>query len=367
MRILVISPIASHPEDQGNSVRIAAIGRQLQLLGHIVHFVYYPLEGLTQQQRITMSKEWDYFHTLPCQLPNTARTLGDFFGVDDWYDPKLGAYVADLHEKWAFDAAIVNYVWFSRALESLPDSVLKVVDTHDIFGDRHKRFAEIGLEPEWFYTTVDEERRGLTRAHRVWGIQDEESSYLRDLLHETSSEVYTVGHISPSRFQAERPVRDRPIVGYLGSGNPFNVSAMRKFAETLQLNGDLVNKYQFVIAGSICDKIDTIPPFKVLGRVNTVEQFYAQVDVVINPMNSGTGLKIKTLEALSFGLPFIGTPSALVGIPCIQLGDESAYDDLLVLFENSSTVLNAASSKATFIEYGRTQLASLKKNFPVVI
>ena len=45
MRVLIVSPIPSHPQEQGNSARIFALGKLLQSAGFIVHFLYYTLEG----------------------------------------------------------------------------------------------------------------------------------------------------------------------------------------------------------------------------------------------------------------------------------------------------------------------------------
>jgi Glycosyl transferases group 1 len=47
-------------------------------------------------------------------------------------------------------------------------------------------------------------------------------------------------------------------------------------------------------------------PFR-LGVVERLEYFYAMVDCIVNPMIGGTGLKIKTIEALGYGRPIIGT------------------------------------------------------------
>lgn len=361
MRILVISPIASHPQNQGNSARIAAICRQFQLLGHVVHFMYYPLEGLSRRQTEVMSASWDHFHTIPCDLPNTSKTLGPFYAVDDWYDYRLGAAVSKLHAQWNFDIVWVNYVWFSAALDSLPDTVYKIIDTHDVFGDRHLRFLEIGLEPEWFYTTVEQEYIGLTRADLVVAIQDEEADYFRSALVDSHTEVITIGHITPPRFVENAASTTVPVVGYLGSGNPFNVSSMKSFSSELALNCETAKNYHFKIAGTICDKLPTLLPFDVIGKIDNIDDFYASVDIVINPMNSGTGLKIKTLEALSYGVAFIGTVSAFVGIPIKQnIANVSNAHPLMRSFPAGSTYLSSDEAKMTFISYITEQANNFK-------
>ena len=364
MRILIISPVASHPQNQGNSARIAAICRQLQSLGHIVHFLYYPLEGLTLNQRQEMSESWDYFHSIPCDLPNTQKSLGDYFGIDDWYDPRLGDYAAQLHERWCFDIVVVNYVWFSRVLDSLPDTVFKIIDTHDVFGDRHLRFTEIGLEPEWFYTTVEEERVGLTRADLVIAIRDEEEAYFVSTLRGTKTQVTTIGHIVPPRFSPWNQKLGKPVIGYLGSGNPFNVKSLKNFSNALQGIPTIQEDYRFVVAGTICDKIKELPPFEIMGRLDEINDFYMNVDVTINPMVGGTGLKIKTLEALSFGKIFVGTNSAFAGIPMchatVNSTKTSSTGNLRAMLPKSLNILSVDDVKFTYLSYISTHVAALK-------
>ena len=42
MNILIISPVASHPTDQGNRNRVNFIGSELKKLKAKIHFAYFP-------------------------------------------------------------------------------------------------------------------------------------------------------------------------------------------------------------------------------------------------------------------------------------------------------------------------------------
>ena len=55
-----------------------------------------------------------------------------------------------------------------------------------------------------------------------------------------------------------------------------------------------------------------------MGRIDRIEDFYSAVDVAINPMIAGTGLKIKTVEAMNFGVPIVSTISGSEGLPVVQ-------------------------------------------------
>lgn len=309
---LIASPIPSHPQFQGNSARIFRFGRCLQALGYQVHFLYYPLEGLTPAQRNDMSACWDYFYSLPCDLPSGGEMSKDgYYGIDDWYDPRAGELAAKLHKRWQYDLVLVNYVWFSGLLEALPDSVIKIVDTHDVFGDRHTRAIQAGMKPEWFYTTVEEEKRGLERADIVIAIQDQEKKYFESL---GISQVETIGFITPKRKVPSLP-RQKPVVGYIGSSNPWNVNAFQEMVRVLSDRPELAELADFVVAGPVCDKVKRNPGFfKLLGILETVEEFYAQVDIALNPMVGGTGLKIKTVESLAFGRGTVSTKDGFIGI-----------------------------------------------------
>jgi glycosyltransferase involved in cell wall biosynthesis len=273
------------------------------------------MEGLTEAQRRAMVSCWDAFHTIPCDLQVPRPAPGHAYGLDDWYDPQLGSAARALHDRWRFDAIVVNYVWLSRLLDALPPTVHKVLDTHDVFGGRDRAFAALGLAPEWYYTTPEAERAGLERADTVIAIQDLEAEHFRGLLGGSRTTVTTVGHASPARFLPARCADARPVVGYLGSGNPFNLRSVRQFAGELAAAPELARRFRFLLAGSICQRLRAAPPpLEMLGPVDDLHSFYGRIDLAVNPMLGGSGLKIKTLEAMSFGLPVLGTDDAWAGL-----------------------------------------------------
>jgi glycosyltransferase involved in cell wall biosynthesis len=53
---------------------------------------------------------------------------------------------------------------------------------------------------------------------------------------------------------------------------------------------------------------------EVLGYVESLEKFYASTRVVIAPYRLGGGVRLKVLEALTYGKPVVGTALAFRGI-----------------------------------------------------
>jgi hypothetical protein len=254
---------------------------------------------------------------------------------------------------------LVNYVWFSRALRLAPSGCVKVVDTHDVFGDRHKRLVADGVAPAWFYTTPEQEGLGLDRADAVIAIQEDEANVLRA---RTRTPVIVVGHLLPANFRPPRKTAARPTVGYIASTNPTNVYSYRRLEEAIRRRPGVEGKFDFMLAGPIC-RVVSPTVFRTIGEVGDVESFYDEADIVVNPNLGGTGLKIKSVEALSYGRPFVCTADSMIGVETQSAAHRCSDPEEIVaaLDDLQSIEALAAASRAAFAKYQQTQLAAVER------
>ncbi len=350
--VLVLSPIASHPANQGNAARIQALALELRRRNIAVDFFYYGMEGLTSEQAEEMRRFWNRFifmRSLPLPRPSLPVT----WGLDDWCPDALCEQVAATVAQHDYDAIIVNYVWMSKVLERL-DGPLKIIDTHDLFGDRHIVAEQSKLEPRWFFTTIAEEDRGVARADVVIGIQKTEAEHIRSRVR---GQTITVGHpVEPQFLMQERRADPFFTFGYLGSGNPFNVKSLEMLDRAL----DDSLRGQWALAGSISRRRLSLQsrPFR-MGLVDSLADFYDHVDCVLNPMVGGTGLKIKTIEGLAFGRPVIGTVDAFEGLdtahPFHQLKDMAGMATAMKAY-HASPDLRRELAAETFRVFSRYML-----------
>ena len=324
-RILVVAPMHSHPPDQGNAARLAAFGAALRMRGAWVELLYFGLEGLSPAREAAMRAAWEGFHYLP-PIPPQRQSFPGHWGLDDWCPDALAEAVAALHVQHSFHAVVVNYVWLSRVLEAV-SGPLRVLDTHDLFGDRHMVARRDGLLPSWYFTSIAEEAHGLARADVVLGIQKDESAALR---RRGARQVLTVGHPPNLRF-LHQPAGSAMLArfGLLASGNPWNVAATTALDAALDGTG-----LDWLLAGGILRapglRLRSAPQRLAVAEAT---EFYAAVDCVLNPMQGGTGLKIKTVEALGFGSPILGTRDAFAGLgaehPAHQAADAAGVVALM--------------------------------------
>ncbi|KAF3886899.1 glycosyltransferase family 4 protein [Tolypothrix bouteillei] len=188
-----------------------------------------------------------------------------------------------------------------------------------IFSLTEQKFIVKGQKYYWFSTTVKEEIKGLRRADLILSIQKDEEKYFQNLI---GNKVITVGHtvsLRQPRYISE--VRQKIL--FVASNNDTNIHGINYFIhEVFPKVRIKLHDVQLLIAGNICDVIQDDEDLIKLGYVNNLNDIYDTSDIVINPILFGTGLKIKTIEALGQSKVLITTPEGAKGL---ERGDKKAF------------------------------------------
>ncbi len=336
-KALVLSPIASHPQDYGNRNRILQTTSFFKQQGFEIHFALYPIEpdwarGIPDSVK-EMRAEWESFAIIPPSRPLHQASVGEHHLIDEWWDPTISNYLDWLFKRQFFDVLLVNYTYFSKAFEYAPRSTVKVLEMHDLFSGRKEMFAANGVGADFFYTVPDQERIAFDRADIVLAIKDGEAAFVERL---TSRPIV----ISLPFYMPEKPPHQRPErlsseedlrVGFLGANNLVNVVNMRRFLKSFERTQQIyVPNLRLDVAGEVCTQLaSNVPGVNLLGRVENIDDFYDNVDVVVAPLMFSTGIKIKIGEALSFGKPCVATENAFDGYtPTDKFHSLKSYDDV---------------------------------------
>ena len=361
-RALVFTPVPTHSTTHGNRARVLGMVQFLTSLGFEVHVAVLQREG--ERDETTMKAMFGaQLHLLPYQKPiRRESTAGRWlrrlkqlfsaesrfsFGVDDWYDDRNDAMLQKLDESIGFDLAVVEYVFMSRALLVLRTPRLKVIDTHDVFANRHRLFLNDGLVPQFFSTTPDDERRGLQRADLVLGIQAHETAVLQAY----GVNAITFGHtVAVDLLWGSAPTQFDVLM--VGSGNEMNVQGLLWFGrEVLPLLIAVHPSLRVAVAGGVCVATPEIQGLLKLGVVPDLRAVYACTRLAINPVQSGTGLNIKSVEALGFGMPLLATASGARGLEAAQ-GQAMAVADSPAEFAQAALALLANMDELTQLSRG---------------
>lgn len=138
---------------------------------------------------------------------------------------------------------------------------------------------------------------------------------------------------------------------FIGSGHPPNIEAVNFIINCL---ADKCRHIDFLIAGSCCKGIESSKQnVKLLGMVDESEKqsLFRTSDVAINPMFSGAGTNLKTLEYLSMGIPMISTDVGVRGIKLINnehcvIASSDEFAKKLTYLINNKTLKEKISEKS---------------------
>jgi hypothetical protein len=323
-KVLIVSKNPTHPTDAGNRQWILAQTETLKRMGCEVHFLYIEERGLKSPKEQydrdlseTMAYWGDYFHLLKVTkfqktLFNINMRFREFFchwhyHVDDNYPWGLGKMVNRLDSKYHFDICIINYYDLSKLFTEI-NIPKKAIATHDVIA-----YKDIKIGEPILCITAGTEAKAMQRCPHIFALQTVEADYFQML--SPKSKVYNFF----GKFEyTPQPVAGNHNMVFLSGGNGFNQNGIRWFLKEVFP----VIRYRFadarlLIGGSICKAMPELRNYEgveVQGFVDDPDAFYAQADVCINPCNQGTGLKIKTFEAISYDKVTMVHPHSMEGI-----------------------------------------------------
>jgi len=298
------------------SMCVYSMCRELKAQGYTVHALLYNNDEWRPSVDL-----WDYVYYLKAQSENFGKPAVNIAGgagldgnkLDDWAGDEIERFLRYLSGTVDIEICIVNYVFLSRAFLGLKQGTYKILYTHDIFTGRNSRIAAAGVSESGYYfsTTEEEEIKGLKRADVVIAIRDEEGKYFSSLVGRDKVEV--LPPVPRKQFLPPREADDF-VIGYIGSGHRPNVDAILEFVRCF----DFTCGARLIVGGSICGALGSYAlPSQVSlhdGYIYDLATFYEGCNLMINPDTLKSGMKIKCLEALSFGRPLICTEAASTGI-----------------------------------------------------
>jgi glycosyltransferase involved in cell wall biosynthesis len=391
-RILVVTYIPTPPPNSGAAVRILSMVELLKRFDCEMHFLFIcrntepipTIDGALKEfwkdklhivtpasrklakfserplLRLWQSLCWRWFHWF----------RGGRLPVDTWYEPTVGITALELHRKYSFDTILLEFIDFSKLLLLFGPEVHKVIDSHDaqsLLTDRCLRQGRSDLL--YLPMSARQERKGINRADTVIAIQDEEKNYFQQL---TNKPVFQVGHILSTVCRYHYPSTSS-ILFIAGKSRVTTQAVNWILDHVFTCVRREIPDAVFTIAGRVGGDFQSNPDqgVSIIGEVEEVEPLYRSHSVVINPVQFGGGLAIKSIEALAVGRPLVTTRagarglSAAIGRGLFVADEPKEFASALVgLLRNRSSWEAASAAAVKFAEeYNAAQIASLKKAF----
>lgn len=205
----------------------------------------------------------------------------------------------------------VEYIWMTRLLPLVFGDVLKIVDLVDVFSSIDRKVRAYGLRDVDISALEEGDR--IRRADLAIAIQDDERRELEAVA--PSVQIITTGVDFEVVDAGDAPADGHLL--YVASNNPRNCKGLRDF---LRFAWPRIRRAipdaELVVVGRVVDALDgrAVAGVTAIGPVEDVAAWYDNAALVINPAIAGTGLKIKTIEALCHFRRVVTWPTGVEGL-----------------------------------------------------
>jgi succinoglycan biosynthesis protein ExoO len=210
-------------------------------------------------------------------------------------------------------AVLCDYAYLAPVAPfALSPEAPALVIMHDLISER---VADPALEAATGKVARLEKREEmalLSLADAVIAIQSDEAHKVRTALPALS--VLTAPHgVEPS--PAPQPGLDDTLL-FVGSNTAPNIVGLQRFfASAWPVLKTLRPHAELLVAGSVDRGLRDVPEgVRLLGVVDDLTQLYRDAGVVISPLYTGSGLKIKLIEAMAAGKAVVASSVTTQGV-----------------------------------------------------
>lgn len=246
---------------------------------------------------------------LPSANDSFVDTIGDSIveerGVLNWIHKSEIERFKKIESDYTY--IIYSYVYYAELSKYVGDKTKNILSMTDFCS-----LQQMQTGGQKFENIIAEEIKAIKLFDTIIGISLDEISFFSNFTDNT--QYFYLPHFIP--VPHIRNIEKNIDILFLGSDNPHNVRGIQWFLENVYPFIHDKN-YKIVIAGKVSQKIDKnqYPKIQYIDHVDDLETLFSSTRLLICPMFSGTGLKIKIVEAMSYGIPVVCTFKSMIGFP----------------------------------------------------
>ena len=334
-KLLLISAISPTPQNSGGATRIHHTLQELSK--------YYQVDFITFDESLIK---------LGPKKINLFFKKGIPYWFSPWYSPKLISHISKLIKENNYDIIQIEFSQLLYLVKYLPKNTKKIFVAHDISSvsfyrrifENKPSLLKIISRYLFFLEIYFYEKKYFSKFDTIISVSQKDKQTLQKQFPNQKIVCFENG-IDEIDFLKKTPSKILNL-GYIGSfSHTPNLNAVKYFFDEI---APLLDKekiiYRFYLAGDndseFIKKTFSNQNLINLGRVKETKEFYKKIDCLITPIFSGSGSRIKILEALSFGVPIISSPIGAEGLdiqsPYLQItNNPQDYVDCLKKIPNN--------------------------------
>lgn len=330
-KILYFMPDPPTRKDQGNRIHVNQMLEYFQSRSHFLEVDYmavkewaawneqdtrefkinFPNIGLVLAHK-KMAKSNKLRYLLRYKLPNKIRSFKKKYRknlITDYTTIQIERDFNNQLQRKKYDIVIISYVIWARLIDNNPylNGAKLINDTHDFMTAQYKSRKNFLLGK-----TFEKEIELLSLFDEVWSQSADEQYLFSQFVPGKNQFVPILYEDNVSKFSHRFNDSKFDII-YVGSDNENNRKSISWFFEYVYPL--LPDNITICVIGLICNHFPSFPNVEKHLFINDLSEYYLRSRISICPMLEGTGVKVKVVEAMSYGLPIVCNLRGLDGLP----------------------------------------------------
>lgn len=229
--------------------------------------------------------------------------------IDTFYDyafPSTFALLDEIEKKYSYEVLIIAYPFWGKLVKhKLFKSSEKIIFVDDFQTAQltftHQNVKSIG-------NLFEKEIELISLFDKAICISNQEMWLFSMFIPKTN--FFYIPHFLPSNFLPSGTGHEFDLL-FVGSDNSHNINGINWFITNVWKL--LPESITLCVVGKVSGFVQPQKGITLIPYAESLLNLYERSRIIICPLQSGTGMKIKVVEALSFGKPVVGTFRALDG------------------------------------------------------
>lgn len=322
-KLLYIAGINPVPSQGGGELRVYKTIISLSKFYSLTVLLVAPTRDLPK--KIIASCEKIVFFSTTQNKSFRPSIFGQPYWFSEWFSHEILLQVAQLQKINHFEAIQIDGSQLLYLFDALPQNQPTFFTAFDIAtisfwrrNQEQKNFLKrilgyFGVLQVYLY-----ERKFLPKAGTVLVVSAADQNKLKQLFQLESKIIPNAYDLVPLVKKTKSQFLRLGFIG--GTSHTPNRQAIAYLVKEIASSLRQANlAFKVVLAGSIdptyfLDKTKLPPEVTLSGSIPDVAEFYKNIDVLVAPIRSGSGTRIKILESLAYQTPVITTPIGSEGI-----------------------------------------------------
>ncbi|OCZ49446.1 glycosyltransferase [Dehalobacter sp. TeCB1] len=327
-KILFITQRKLLPMHDGALLGSMGFLKFLRLLDTEVDCVsFYDTEDYSEEERSYLSTLCNSLHSSKLVWKSTALNLSMKYpnSIRKYTRNSMRKLIQRMAAQKSYDIVIIDHLQMAEYIKDVK-APLTVLSEHNVESEIWENYSTICnrlIKPIVKLNarrTRKYEIEALTRFDYVLATTDRDKDKLSAFNPEANIKVmhpYSCFDIIKDEYSIKKVNKKILFIGTYG-WYPNENAALFLICEVMPIIRDLIEDVDLYLVGQgptqeMYNQIKEYNDIIITGRVESTDEYYQMCDLFINPINDGSGVNIKMLEAMGKGIPIVSSKFGLRG------------------------------------------------------